>query len=104
MKPGSGRRPAAQETSITAARLERLAVPLTVLHANIQLLQRRVRKGTMPEPDALLRALDKLEGASRTLAAELRELDELVSTARPVRETIQENRSSAVHEPGERDI
>lgn len=103
MKPVSGRHNAAAGTPLSAERLERLAVPLTVLHANIQLLQRRIRKGEMPENDALLRVLEKLEQASRTLSGELRTLHDSVSTERPVRETIDGNRSSAVHDPGDRD-
>ena len=102
MKPGSGRQE--QTVSVSKTRLERLAVPLTVLHANIQLLQRRIRKGNVPDPDSLLRTLDKLEQASRTIAVQLRELTEQDSTGRPVHETMGDNRSSAVQDSGERDI
>ena len=104
MKPGSGHHHADAGTYVAGERLERLAVPLTVLHANIQLLQRRIRKGKSPDPDGLLRILDKMEQASRTLCGELRELHDTVSTQRHVRETIDRNRSFAVHDQGERDV
>jgi hypothetical protein len=59
----------------TDARLERMAVPLTVVHANIQLLQRRVRKGAVPDPEALLGVLAKMERATRTMIGELRDAE-----------------------------
>ena len=91
------------DQAVPAQRLERLAAPLTVLHANIQLLQRRIRGGQAPDPEGLLRVLDKLEQASRTLADELRELNDAVTTERRDRAKMARNQSSAVFKEGERD-
>jgi hypothetical protein len=59
----------------TDARLERIAVPLTVVHANIQLLQRRIQRGSTPDPEALLGVLAKMEKATRTMIGELRDAE-----------------------------
>lgn len=85
-------------------RLERMATPLTVLHANIQLLQRRVRNGNVPDPDGLLRVLDKLEQASRTISDEIRELRAEISPGQSTHAKMEQDRSSVVHDEEERDI
>lgn len=103
MKPPTGPSRGHDDHAVPAQRLERLAAPLTVLHANIQLLQRRVRGGQAPDPERLLRVLDKLERASRTLAGELQELNKTMSTERHDRAKMARNQSSAVFKEGERD-
>lgn len=89
MNPRPSQKAQDEPVYISASRLERMSVPLTVLHANIQLLQRRIRAGNMPEPESLLRVLEKLEQASRTMADELRQLDGTISTPRAIRENME---------------
>lgn len=103
MKPPAGPPREDDRPAVPGQRLERIATPLTVLHANIQLLQRRIRNGQVPDADGLLRVLDKLEQASRTIAGELREFSDAISTDRRDHAKMGEEQSSAVFIEGERD-
>lgn len=103
MKPRRGHRNEREAPIAPGQHLERMATPLTVLHANIQLLQRRIRNGHVPDPDGLLRILARLERASRSLSGELRELGDAISTDRRDHEMIDRNHSSDVRNEGERD-
>lgn len=80
--------------------LERIAAPMTVMHANIQLLQRRVRRGNAPDPDALLRALAKMEQASRTIIAQLREAEHRDPPKAEEHGKMTETRGHAMHDEG----
>lgn len=103
MKPRSRSQPEESGAVVPDERLERIATPLTVLHANIQLLQRRIRNGNMPDPQGLLRVLDKLEQASRTISGELRELHDAISPEGTSHAMMQGDRSSVVHDEEKRD-
>lgn len=53
--------------NVTAEDLERIANPLSVLHGYTQLLQRRLRRGQSIEDEELLRILNQVESASRSV-------------------------------------
>lgn len=103
MKRPSGHKPTPEGTFVSSQSLERIAAPLTVLHANIQLMQRRVRNGDVPDSEGLLRVLARLEKASGALTAELWALGESTSTSDAIREKMEREEAPAVHQERERD-
>jgi hypothetical protein len=51
--------------------LDRIVLPLTVLHAHVQLLRRRIRQNGPDGIDDLDQVLARMEDATRTMTAEL---------------------------------
>lgn len=59
---------------VSAETLDRLAIPLAVIHGYVQLQQRRVHQGKMPNNDELLQTLVQMEDATQAMKAELQTL------------------------------
>jgi predicted DNA-binding protein (UPF0278 family) len=51
--------------------LNRVVVPLTVVHGHVQLLRRRIQRNQAVGSDQLERALSQMEEATRKMVAEL---------------------------------
>jgi hypothetical protein len=51
--------------------IDRIIVPLTVVHAHVQLLRRRIRQNGPDGIDDLDQSLARMEEATRTMTAEL---------------------------------
>jgi len=76
-----------QGRRVTPESLSRISTPLTVAHGYVQLVQRRLRTGTMVDQDDLLRTLDEVDTALQALRAELQVLDAtVIRYQRPVDE------------------
>lgn len=56
---------------VTSGELQRLRIPLSVLHGYVQLLQRRLRQGYALDHDELIQTLGVMEEASRAIQTQL---------------------------------
>jgi hypothetical protein len=70
---------------VSGDEIDRIIVPLTVVHAHVQLLRRRIRQNGPDGIDDLDQALAYMEDATRTMAAEL--WATLGATSHPRRDT-----------------
>ena len=59
---------------VTGEEVDRIAVPLTVAHACVQLLRRRIAGGEIDDRDGLVQALAKMEEATRSISAVFRSI------------------------------
>jgi hypothetical protein len=53
---------------VSGAEMDRIVIPLTLVHASVQLLRRRIANGTLGGPDDLDQALSVMEQATRRMA------------------------------------
>jgi len=66
--------PVERAVIMTGDRLDRIVVSLTVLHAQSQLMNRRIERGQAIEGDGLRQAMARMDTAIRDLVAEVRVL------------------------------